>query len=96
MTVGATGWNDMTIYYNFNSTHNTGKEVAANLKLCCSQASLFTTTGQFDMSTSVHDYSDVEIGTLITLVSCEGHGCPSAFDDDYLGVTSDMETAAEI
>ena len=82
LTVSSTGWADMTIYYNFNGTQNTAQEISKNLQLCCLQASAFTTTGSFDMSTVVHDYEGVNLGTLLTLVSCEGHGCPSAFDDD--------------
>ena len=98
LTVDSTGWNDMTIYYNFNTTQNTGREIAANLELCCLQESAFTTTGKFDMSTSIHDYTDVELGTLITLVSCEGHNCPVApidFDDDTPNSEAESESKSK-
>jgi len=69
-TIGSTGWNDMAINYNFNTTVNTGKAIVANVAQCCSSESTFVTTGSFDMSTSVHDYDGVSLGTLITLAQC--------------------------
>ena len=69
-TIGSTGWNDIAINYNFNTTVNTGAAIAANVEQCCKAESTFVTTGSFDMSTSVHDYDGVSLGTLITLAGC--------------------------
>ncbi len=73
--VPATGWKDLMIYYNFNTTSNPAAGIVYNLQECCTASSAFTTTGSFDMSTSVHDYNGVNLGTLLTLVSCEGPRC---------------------
>jgi len=74
-TVPSTGWNDMAIYYNLNTTANSGRAISANVAQCCKSDSTFVTTGSFDMSTSVHDYDGVSLGTLLTLVTCEGPRC---------------------
>jgi len=74
-TIPSTGWNDMAIYYNFSTTANSGRAISASVAQCCKSNSTFVTTGSFDMSTSVHDYDGVSLGTLLTLVTCEGPRC---------------------
>lgn len=70
VTVPASGWNDFAIYYNFNTTANSNKAIVLNVAQCRETESTFVTSGSFDMSTAVHDYDGVSLGSLITIVTC--------------------------